>query len=141
MGCLNLEKFWGWDTASCNVAHGHFLVLMWSLRRVVFIHHSLYFHPLCFMYKWFCQQVNWDTKAFLLAPFEPEEKKKYYSVMPCSSAKIIDYTSSIFVKIMHLSQLFFHMLTLKALRKLNVTDRYGSDLNQWTSIPNHRPMN
>ena len=30
---------------------------------------------------------------------------------------------------MHLSQLFFHMLTLKALTKLNVTDRYGSDLN------------
>ena len=32
------------------------------------------------------------------------------------------------VKIMHLSQLF-HMLTLKALTKLNVIDRYGSDLN------------
>ena len=28
---------------------------------------------------------------------------------------------------MHLSQLFFHMLTVKALTKLNVTDNYGSD--------------
>ena len=30
---------------------------------------------------------------------------------------------------MHFSQLFFLMLTLKALTKLNVTDRYGSNLN------------
>ena len=30
---------------------------------------------------------------------------------------------------MHLSQLFFHMLTLENLTLLNVTDRYGSDLN------------
>ena len=33
----------------------------------------------------------------------------------CSCAEIVYYTSSILVKIMHLSQLFFHMLTLKAL--------------------------
>ena len=30
---------------------------------------------------------------------------------------------------MHFSQLFFLMLTLKTLTKLNVTDRYGSNLN------------
>ena len=30
---------------------------------------------------------------------------------------------------MHLNQLFFHMLTLKALTQLNVTVRYDSDLN------------
>ena len=30
--------------------------------------------------------------------------------------------SGILVKIMHLSQLFFHKLTPKALRKLNLTD-------------------
>ena len=30
---------------------------------------------------------------------------------------------------MHLSQLFIHMLTLKAHTKLNVTDREGSELN------------
>ena len=35
----------------------------------------------------------------------------------------------LFSKIMHLSQLFFYMLTLTALTKLNVTDCYGSDLN------------
>ena len=32
------------------------------------------------------------------------------------------------VKIMYISELFFHMLTLKALTELSVTDRYGSDL-------------
>ena len=37
--------------------------------------------------------------------------------------------SNILVKIIHLSQLFLHILTLKALMKLNVTDRCGSDLN------------
>ena len=46
-----------------------------------------------------------------------------------SSARTAHYTSRFLVKIMHLSQLFFHMLTLKALIQLNVTDRYGSDLN------------
>ena len=49
--------------------------------------------------------------------------------MSCSCLKIIHYTSCIFVKILHLSQLFFHMLTLKALMKLNATGRDGSDLN------------
>ena len=39
------------------------------------------------------------------------------------------YTSGILVKIIHLSQLFFNMLTLKAQTKLNVAYRYGSDLN------------
>ena len=33
----------------------------------------------------------------------------------CSCVRIVYYTSSILVKIMHLSQLFFRMLTLKAL--------------------------
>ena len=33
----------------------------------------------------------------------------------CSCVRIIHGISSIFVEIMHLSQLFFHMLTLKAL--------------------------
>ena len=33
----------------------------------------------------------------------------------CSCARIVHYTSSILVQIMHLSQIFFHMLTLKAL--------------------------
>ena len=46
-----------------------------------------------------------------------------------SSARTAHYTSRFLVQIMHLSQLFFHMLTLKALMQLNVTDRYGSDLN------------
>ena len=50
-------------------------------------------------------------------------REKEYSVTICSSAKIVHYTSGILVKIMHLSQLFFHMLTLKALTKLNATDR------------------
>ena len=36
--------------------------------------------------------------------------------------KIIRYESGFLVKIMHLSQLFFHMQTLKALMKPNVTD-------------------
>ena len=40
----------------------------------------------------------------------------------------IHYTSSILVKIVCLSQLF-HMQTLKALTKLNVTYHYGIDLN------------
>ena len=47
----------------------------------------------------------------------------------CSCARIVDYTSSVLVKIMLLSQFFLHMLTLKALVYLNVTDRYGSNLN------------
>ena len=33
----------------------------------------------------------------------------------CNALLIIHYTSSILFKIMHLSQLFFHMLTLQAL--------------------------
>ena len=33
----------------------------------------------------------------------------------CSCAKVIFHTLSILVKIMYLSQLFFHMLTVKAL--------------------------
>ena len=37
---------------------------------------------------------------------------------------------------MHLSQLFFRMLTLKALTSLNVTDRYGRDL---IHINTHQP--
>ena len=37
---------------------------------------------------------------------------------------------------MHLSQLFFRMLTLKALTSLNVTDRYGRDL---IHIDTHQP--
>ena len=49
--------------------------------------------------------------------------------MSYSCARIINYTSSNLVKIIHLIQLFFHMLTLQALTELNVTDRYGSDLN------------
>ena len=39
------------------------------------------------------------------------------------------YASGILVKIIHLSQLFFHMLTLKVLTKLNVIDSYSTDLN------------
>ena len=39
-------------------------------------------------------------------------------VTPCSCVRIIHYTSSTLVKMMLLSQLFFHMLTLKALTKL-----------------------
>ena len=54
---------------------------------------------------------------------------KYHYVTICSCARIIHYTSGILVKIIHLCRLFFHMLTLKALTKLNATDRYGSDLN------------
>ena len=58
---------------------------------------------------------------FLPAPFEEKkrererEKKKHLSVMSYACARAILYTSSILVKIMHLSQLFFLMLTLKAL--------------------------
>ena len=51
------------------------------------------------------------------------KKNKYHSVLACSCARIISYTSGILVKIMNLSQLFIHMLTLKALMKLNVTNR------------------
>ena len=39
----------------------------------------------------------------------------------CSCARTIHYASIILVKIMHFNQLF-HMLTLKPLMKLNVTD-------------------
>ena len=46
-----------------------------------------------------------------------------------SCARIIRYTLGTLVKIMHLSRLFFHMLTLKTQTKLNVSDHYGSDLN------------
>ena len=43
--------------------------------------------------------------------------------------KDLEYAlSSILLKSMHLSQLFFHMLIIKALSKLNVIDHYGSDL-------------
>ena len=44
-------------------------------------------------------------------------------------ARIIHYTSGILFKIMHVNQLFFHMLTLKALMKLNVTDREGLNVS------------
>ena len=37
--------------------------------------------------------------------------------------KEIPFCNDLLVKTMHLSQLFFHMLTLKALAELNVTDR------------------
>ena len=47
----------------------------------------------------------------LSAPFEPKEKKKYLFVTSCPCTRIIHYTSNILVKIMHLSQLFFHVLT------------------------------
>ena len=49
--------------------------------------------------------------------------------MSYSCMRIIHLKSSILVKIMHLSQLFFHMLTLEALKKLYVTNPYGSDIN------------
>ena len=49
--------------------------------------------------------------------------------MTCSCARIIHYITGTLVKIIYLSQLFFHMLTFKALTKLNVTNHYGSDLN------------
>ena len=49
--------------------------------------------------------------------------------MTCSFVRIIHYTSGILVKIMYLSQLFFHMLTLRALMKLNVPNHQVSDLN------------
>ena len=42
---------------------------------------------------------------------------------------MIRYTTGTLVKIMYLNQLFFHMATLKALTKLNLTNHYGSDLN------------
>ena len=43
--------------------------------------------------------------------------------------KELEYAlSSILLKSMHLSQLFFHMLIIKALSKLNVIDHYDSDL-------------
>ena len=40
----------------------------------------------------------------------------------CSCARTIRYASVILVKMMHFNKLFFHMLTLKPLMKLNVTD-------------------
>ena len=49
------------------------------------------------------------------APLEPCEKRKYFSVTSYSGAKNIHYASSILVKIIDLIQLFFHMLTRKAL--------------------------
>ena len=56
--------------------------------------------------------------SFLPEQFEPDEKKKYLSVMPCSCARNIHYRSSILVKIMNLIQLFFLMVTLKTLVQL-----------------------
>ena len=48
--------------------------------------------------------------------------------MTCLCARIIYYTSVILVKIIDFSQFFFHILTLKALKKLNVTDRFSASL-------------
>ena len=56
-------------------------------------------------------------------------RKKPLSVTPCSCARNICYTSSILVKIIDLIQLFFHMLTLKALVYLNITNHFSSELN------------
>ena len=70
-----------------------------------------YFHPLHLTEKWDCKQVYWDANSFLPATFEPCEKKKY---LPFSYNSKIHYASSILVEIKHLSNLFFHMLTLKS---------------------------
>ena len=59
--------------------------------------------------------------SMVAAQFEPLEIKKYHPVTTCSCTRSFCYTTGILVKIMHLSQLFFHMLTLKALTKLNVS--------------------
>ena len=75
-------------------------------------YYLFYFQLLYLMEKWSCKQVYWDPNSFLLAPFEPCEKKKYLSVTSCSCAINIHYTSSILVKIMNLSLLFYHMVTL-----------------------------
>ena len=45
-------------TASWNVVHHYFQVLMWVRGTCIFI------------YKWDCKQVNWNTNSFLPAPFE-----------------------------------------------------------------------
>ena len=58
-------------------------------------------------------------KSILPAPFEHHKKQ---SVTACSCARIIHYTSGILVKVTYFSQLFFHVLILKALTKHNVTD-------------------
>ena len=74
----------------------------------------------------------WTSKLrykFIFACIIKALREKETSVTSCSCARIIDYTSSILVKIINLSQVFLHMLTLKALTKLSVTSRYGSDLN------------
>ena len=55
--------------------------------------------------------MNWNTNSFSTAPFE-QEKKKYHFVTTCSCVRTIHYTSGILVKIIHLSQFFFHMLIL-----------------------------
>ena len=74
-----------------------------------------FFQILCLTEKWGCKQVYWDTNSFFAEPFELCEKKKYLFVTSCSCERNIHYTSCILVKIMDLIQLFFHMLTLKAL--------------------------
>ena len=43
--------------------------------------------------------------------------------MTYSCARIFHDTSDVLFKIMHLSQLLFHMLTLKAMMKLNASNR------------------
>ena len=58
---------------------------------------------------------------------DPKQARKIFhklhiSLCNLSCARIIHYTSGILVKIMLLSQLFFHTPTHKALIELNVTD-------------------
>ena len=122
------KVFYAKATASWNVVHRHFLVLMWvcGARQLLIIDYIFIFHILRRN-----EAVNSKLRSNYIFSwtFEPSEKKKYHSVTTCSCARIIHYTTSTLVKIMHLSQLFFHMLTLKALRKLTVTDLYGNDLN------------
>ena len=89
----------------------------------------IYFHILYLMEKWGCKQVYWDTNLFFPAPFEPCDRKKYRYVTSCPCVRIVHYALSMLVKIMDLFQLFFNILTLKALVQLNVTNCYGSDLN------------
>ena len=75
------------------------------MQRVVIMDYLFYYHILFLTEN---EAVNrYIETRILLLPFESCEKKKY---LMCEKSLL---PLSILVKIMHLSQFFFHMLTLK----------------------------
>ena len=106
---LILSTFEGWKAESTLEPPSGATHPILKMRQLDWESIALTTRPLPHKWRYFEIQIHFCLPRLNLV------RKKTLSVTPCSCARSIHYTSSILVKVIDLIQLFFHMLTLKAL--------------------------